>query len=329
MRTLVLLGWLMVPVVFGRVSLRAGPGKVAAGRSYRAFWPMPTRLAAGEQWPGRLGQVRAGPGAVPAGRIDRCAAHSASQRAKVQMLGHQLPEANAALRELVDQIEDDKSADPKLRDEAREALANAQYYMTWLMRLEGLGAEEWEPEIESARQTYRLLAEQDEARGDPRLRPQASRGSRKRHSPGPDGSRRFARARPAQAMLRTARAGSARSPARSLATSPREKKRKTPARPVRARRRITRALDRVGSFSVRRGRIVMDVRRHLFPLLLGAASVVVAGTAGGQSPPGKTNATAARLFPPCRLRCSPEIPPPVRPTRLRPSSKSICRRSGS
>ncbi len=26
--------------------------------------------------------------------------------------------------------------------------------MTWLMRLEGLGADEWEPEIESARQTY-------------------------------------------------------------------------------------------------------------------------------------------------------------------------------
>jgi hypothetical protein len=38
--------------------------------------------------------------------------------------------------------------------------------MTWLMRLEGLGAQEWEPEIESARQTYRMLAEQDEAKGD-------------------------------------------------------------------------------------------------------------------------------------------------------------------
>ena len=53
-----------------------------------------------------------------------------------------------------------------VRDEAREALANAQYYMTWLMRLEGLSNDEWEPEIESARQSYKLLAEQDDARGD-------------------------------------------------------------------------------------------------------------------------------------------------------------------
>jgi hypothetical protein len=45
-------------------------------------------------------------------------------------------------------------------------MANAQYYMTWLMRLEGLGRDAWEPEIESARQTYKLLAEQAEQRGD-------------------------------------------------------------------------------------------------------------------------------------------------------------------
>ena len=41
----------------------------------------------------------------------------------------------------------------------RRTTAHAQYYMTWLMRLEGLGAEVWEPEAEAARQTYRLLAE--------------------------------------------------------------------------------------------------------------------------------------------------------------------------
>jgi hypothetical protein len=63
-------------------------------------------------------------------------------------------------------MQDDKTASPALRDEAREAQANVQYYMTWLMRLEGLSADEWEPEIESARQTYRLLAEQSETAGD-------------------------------------------------------------------------------------------------------------------------------------------------------------------
>ena len=48
----------------------------------------------------------------------------------------------------------------KLLTEARSTLANSQYYMTWLMRLEGYGQEVWEPEIEAARQTYKLLAEQ-------------------------------------------------------------------------------------------------------------------------------------------------------------------------
>jgi hypothetical protein len=34
------------------------------------------------------------------------------------------------------------------------------------MRLEGLGPEEWEPEIEAARQAYKLLAEDSQKRGD-------------------------------------------------------------------------------------------------------------------------------------------------------------------
>jgi len=37
--------------------------------------------------------------------------------------------------------------------------------MTWLMRLEGLDATKWEPEIESARQNYRLLAETSDTTG--------------------------------------------------------------------------------------------------------------------------------------------------------------------
>ena len=46
--------------------------------------------------------------------------------------------------------------------DARGALANAQYYTTWLMRLEGLPREEWQPEIEASRQNYKLLAERAE-----------------------------------------------------------------------------------------------------------------------------------------------------------------------
>ena len=50
--------------------------------------------------------------------------------------------------------------------EARSTAAIAQYYITWLMRLEGMGREEWEPEIDAARATYKLLAEQAQERGN-------------------------------------------------------------------------------------------------------------------------------------------------------------------
>src|SRR5262245_36312584 len=38
--------------------------------------------------------------------------------------------------------------------------SRSQFYTTWLMRLEGRDRKEWEPEIEAARQNWRLLAEQ-------------------------------------------------------------------------------------------------------------------------------------------------------------------------
>ena len=88
------------------------------------------------------------------------------QRAKVQMLAKQLPEAHADLASLVDELSGDGAADPNLLAEARSVLANSQYYLTWLMRLEGLPREVWEPEIESARQIYRHLAEHSQTRGD-------------------------------------------------------------------------------------------------------------------------------------------------------------------
>jgi hypothetical protein len=88
------------------------------------------------------------------------------ERAKAMMLARKLPEAHADLKYLVDELQDDPAADPTLLAEARSVMANSQYYMTWLMRLEGLGRDVWEPEIESARQTYKLLAEQAEQRGD-------------------------------------------------------------------------------------------------------------------------------------------------------------------
>jgi len=88
------------------------------------------------------------------------------ERAKAMMLAQRLPEAHADAKALVDELQEDPSADAKLLAEARLVMANSQYYITWLMRLEGLGRDLWEPEIESARQLHKLLAEQAEQRGD-------------------------------------------------------------------------------------------------------------------------------------------------------------------
>jgi tetratricopeptide (TPR) repeat protein len=80
-----------------------------------------------------------------------------------------LPEAHVELKKLLDELngpEAKGSVDRKFEDRVRESLASAQYYMTWLMRLEGIPRDEWEPEIESSRQNYRLLAERAQAAGD-------------------------------------------------------------------------------------------------------------------------------------------------------------------
>ena len=53
----------------------------------------------------------------------------------------------------------DPNAPADLKEDALSSLANARYYMTYLMKLEGLPASEWEPEIEAARQEYKLLAQ--------------------------------------------------------------------------------------------------------------------------------------------------------------------------
>ena len=77
-----------------------------------------------------------------------------------------LPEANRDLTGLVEELANDPDADPEVLADARDTYANSQYYMTWLMRLEGEGRDKWEPRIESARQTYKLLAQQAEEEGN-------------------------------------------------------------------------------------------------------------------------------------------------------------------
>jgi len=83
--------------------------------------------------------------------------------------------AETELAALVDELVKEPAADAALVDDARGALAGAQYYATWLRRLEGKTREEWEPAIDNARQNYRLLAEQARAAGATTLAEQHER----------------------------------------------------------------------------------------------------------------------------------------------------------
>jgi hypothetical protein len=81
------------------------------------------------------------------------------ERAKAKLLCSKLPEANAELGGLLEELLREPSADAALVDDVRRTHASSDYYMTWLLRLEGAPMEEWEPRIERARQNYKLLAE--------------------------------------------------------------------------------------------------------------------------------------------------------------------------
>jgi hypothetical protein len=81
------------------------------------------------------------------------------EKAKAQMMASQLPNARNALISLMDEVSPDADESDSFKDEVRQTLANSEFYMTWLMRLEGLPRSEWEPHVESARQHYKRLAE--------------------------------------------------------------------------------------------------------------------------------------------------------------------------
>ena len=88
------------------------------------------------------------------------------ERDKALMMDRGLNEAFADLMSLVNEMQTDSDADAATLAEAQSSLASAQFYRTWLMRLEGQPREIWEPQIESAQMTYRMLAENSSQDGN-------------------------------------------------------------------------------------------------------------------------------------------------------------------
>ncbi|MDG2384002.1 MAG: hypothetical protein P8N76_20185 [Pirellulaceae bacterium] len=157
MKKLVILVWLLLPVLVGAYHLGPGQKQVIIDRAGQAA-RIGDQMAQNDQWAQAIAQYDLALELLPEGHVAD-AQQLRLAKAKAQMFDAQLPAARQDLQALVDELSDDSSADHKLLNEARESLANSQYYTTWLMRLEGQPKEVWQPEIESSRQIYKLLAE--------------------------------------------------------------------------------------------------------------------------------------------------------------------------
>lgn len=164
MRLILILGWMLVPIGFG--IWHYGPGQEhvqlddAAGLLRQA-----ATAASAEDFAEAERLYTEALKLLPAGKGNE-SRRVRLEIARVQMQCSKLPTAHNDLKVLVDELERAQDGNPELLADARSSLAQSQYYMTWLMRLEGLSRDAWEPEIEAARQNYRLLAEQARVNGD-------------------------------------------------------------------------------------------------------------------------------------------------------------------
>ncbi|MEO0446603.1 MAG: hypothetical protein AAF191_11075 [Verrucomicrobiota bacterium] len=158
MRVLLCFAWVLLGLVM--VAFHFGPGQSAlvldqTGSSLRKA----KAHAAEGNWLSAVSAYEAALGTIPPERKAETRAIRV-ERAKAFLEGSQLPNAYNDLIGLVEDMREDPDRDPAVFADAQSTLASARYYLTWLMRLEGLPQDVWEEEIEAARQTYRLLTEQ-------------------------------------------------------------------------------------------------------------------------------------------------------------------------
>lgn len=168
MKKSLLLFWLTLPVLGGVYHLVAGEfhlqmdhvgGYLRAGRS----------AAEKQEWHRAAREFGKALELVP-DNADQLRRDIRLQLAQAKIHSAGLPDANEDLKKLLAEVTatEAQPVDSAVQSQIRQTLAESQYYLAWLMRLEGVSKEEWLPELESARQNYRLLAEQAQAAGDAR-----------------------------------------------------------------------------------------------------------------------------------------------------------------
>ena len=169
MRNVLLVSWLLLPI--GAWAYHEGPGqdRVALDEA-NTLLVAAHDAATNERWRDAVKNYEAAIAKLPTkseGAVSKDTEYRLRlELEKARMKASGLPQARTALQDLVEQMGKEGGVDPQLVADGRQALAQSQFYMTWLMRLEGLDRKEWEPEIEAARQNWRLLAEQAKTEQD-------------------------------------------------------------------------------------------------------------------------------------------------------------------
>jgi cell division protein FtsB len=157
MRIILATLWLLIPLGFAAYHYGPGQEQVKLDKTEDLLSEARTAVA-DENWPAAIESYQKALAKLPKENKES-ARRIQLEIAKAKMQSAGLPEAREDLAELVAQLNDDPTVSSELKEEALSTLANARYYMTYLMKLEGLPAEEWEPEIEAARQEYKFLAQ--------------------------------------------------------------------------------------------------------------------------------------------------------------------------
>lgn len=158
MKIAFLLVWLSVPVAWA--AWHFGPGQESLKRD--ASDVAVQQATSSEDAETQLQAWDAAIAALPPTEVAQVRRLKLS-RCQTLMNSEQLPQARLELESLYQELKDDPQAEKAVLNGVQEELAGAKYYLTWLMRLEGLPQEEWEPEAESSRQHFRLLAENADA----------------------------------------------------------------------------------------------------------------------------------------------------------------------
>ncbi len=164
MKTMALLLWMLLPL--GAIAWHLGPGVDGRARDRAASAvARAEKASASGDAEEAVSAWSAALEALPTADV-AAARRIGVERAKSRIAAGQLAAASKELEAIVAAVTADPAADPALVADAEDVLATSDFYVAWLKRLEGQPRDEWEPHAESARQTWRRLADTDEARGD-------------------------------------------------------------------------------------------------------------------------------------------------------------------